>query len=60
VTVKLPLVVAAHDRVEVPEPLTLVGDNVQEMPPVGLLAEVKLTVPANPLTEVIAIADVAA
>jgi len=60
VTVKLPLVEAVHDRVELPEPVTLVGDNVQEMPPVGLLVQAKLTVPANPLTEVIPIADVPA
>jgi hypothetical protein len=60
VTVKLPLVDAVHDRVEVPEPVTPLGNRVQEMPPVGLLAEVRLTVPVNPLTEVMVIVDVPA
>ena len=59
-TVKLPLVEAVHDRVELPEPVTLVGDNVQEMPLDGLTVEVKLTAPTNPLTEVIVIVDVRA
>ena len=60
VTVKLPLVEAVHDRVEVPELVILVGDNVQEMPLDGLTVEVKLTAPTNPLTEVIVIVDVRA
>jgi hypothetical protein len=60
VTVKLPLVEAVHDRVELPEPVALAGDNVQEMPPVGLLLHGKPTVPANPLTEVMVIVDVPA
>jgi hypothetical protein len=60
VTVKLPLVEAVHDRVEVPEPVTLVGDSVQEMPLDGLIVEVKLRAPANPLTEVIVTVDVPA
>jgi len=58
VTVKLPLVEAAQDRVEVPEPLTLVGAGVHVIPLEGLLATVKLTTPANPLTGVIVIVEV--
>jgi len=57
VTVKLPLVEAVQVRLEVPEPLTLVGDRVQAIPLAGLLIVVKLTTPANPLTEVTAIVD---
>ncbi len=57
-TVKLPLVEAAQDRVEVPEPLTLVGAGVHVIPLEGLLATVKLTTPANPLTGVIVIVEV--
>jgi len=56
--VKLPLVEAAQDRVEVPEPLTLVGAGVHVIPLEGLLATVKLTTPANPLTGVIVIVEV--
>ena len=59
-TVKLPLVEAAQDRVEVPEPLTLVGAGVHVIPLEGLLATVKLTTPANPLTGVIVIVEVPA
>ncbi len=57
-TVKLPLVDAVQDKVEVPEPLTLVGNMVQAIPLVGLLVVVKLTTPANPLTAVIVIVEV--
>ncbi len=57
-TVKLPLVEAAQDRVEVPEPLTLAGAGVHVIPLEGLLATVKLTTPANPLTGVIVIVEV--
>jgi len=60
VTTKLPLVVAVHERVEVPEPVTLVGVRVQVMPVAGLLVEVKLTTPVNPLTAVMAIVEVPA
>ena len=59
-TTKLPLVVAVHERVEVPEPVTLVGVRVQVMPVAGLLVEVKLTTPVNPLTAVTVIAEVPA
>jgi hypothetical protein len=57
VTVKLPLVEAVQDRLDVPEPLTLVGDKLQVIPLAGLLVAVKLTTPANPLTAVTAIVD---
>jgi hypothetical protein len=57
VTVKDPLVVAVHDSVEVPDPVTLVGVRVQVMPVVGLIVAVRLTTPANPLTALIVIVD---
>jgi hypothetical protein len=60
VTAKLPLIVAVQDSVEVPEPVTLVGVRVQLIPVAGLLVEVRLTTPANPLTAVIVIAEVPA
>jgi hypothetical protein len=60
VTTKLPLEVAVQDSVEVPEPVTLVGVRVQLFPVAGLLVEVRLTTPANPLTAVIVIAEVPA
>jgi len=56
VTVKVPLVVAVHDRVEIPEPVTLVGLRVQVIP-LRLIASVRLTAPVNPLTAVIVIVD---
>ena len=59
VTVKVPLVVAVHDRVEVPEPVTLVGLRVQVIP-LRLIASVRLTAPVNPLTDVIVIVDIPA
>jgi len=60
VTVKVPLTVAVQDRVEVPDPVTLVGVRVHVMPVVGLIAAVRLTTPANPLTAVTVIVDVPA
>lgn len=60
VTVKLPLVVAEQDKVEVPEPVTLVGLRVQAIPVAGLLVEVKPAVPANPFTAATVIVDVPA
>jgi hypothetical protein len=41
-----------HDRVELPEPVTLVGDRVHEV-----LLVVRLTTPANPLRPVTIIVD---
>jgi hypothetical protein len=38
--------------VEVPEPVTLVGDRVQVKPVAGLMLEVKVTVPVNPSSAV--------
>ena len=60
VTTKLPLMVAVQDRVEVPEPVTLVRVKVQVMPVAGLLLEVKLTTPAKPLTALTVIMEVPA
>jgi hypothetical protein len=37
---------------DVPEPVTLVGLRVHVRPVAGLMLEVKLTIPANPLTAV--------
>ena len=44
-----------HDKVALPEPVTLVGETVQDV-----LLVVKLTTPANPLTAVIVIVEVPA
>src|SRR5438093_2891796 len=60
VTTKLPLVVAVHERVEVPEPITLVGIRVHVTPVAGLLVDVRLTTPANPLIGVTVIVEVPA
>lgn len=57
VTVKVPLVVAVHDRIEVPDPVTLVGLGAHVIPP-RLIESVRLTVPVNPFTAVIVIVDV--
>jgi len=60
VTVKVPLTVAVHDRVEVPEPVTLVGVRVHVIPVAGLIVEVKLTTPAKPFTAATVIVEVPA
>jgi hypothetical protein len=57
---KAPLTVAVQDRVEVPEPVTLVGARVQVIPVAGLTVAVKLTTPVNPLTAVTVIVEVPA
>jgi hypothetical protein len=49
-----------HDRVDVPEPVTLVGVRVQVMFVAGLLLEVRLTTPVKPLSAVTVIVDVPA
>lgn len=54
----MPATVAVHDRVEVPEPVTLVGVRVHVSPVVGLMVEVRLTMPAKPLTAVTVIVEV--
>jgi len=59
VTVKVPLVLAVHERMEVPEPATLVGLLVQVIP-LRLIVLVRLTAPVKPLTAVIVIVDVPA
>jgi len=51
----VPTDVNVHDRVEVPEPVTLVTDNVQEV-----LLVVRLTTPPKPLTAVTVIIEVPA
>ena len=58
VTVKVPLAEGVHERVEVPEPVTLVGVRVQVMPVDGLVVAVRLTTPAKPLTAVMVIVEV--
>lgn len=55
VTWTVPAAANVHDRVELPDPVTLVGLKVHE---VLLLA--RLTTPAKPLTAVTVIVDVAA
>jgi hypothetical protein len=60
VTVKVPLAEGVQDRVEVPEPVTLVGDRAQDSPVAGETAGVRLTTPANPLTAVTVIVEVPA
>ncbi len=52
VTVKFPLAEDEQDRVEVPEPVRLVRENVHESPVDGDTPAVRLTTPANPLTPV--------
>jgi hypothetical protein len=44
-----------HDRVELPDPVTLVGETVQEV-----LLVVRLTTPVNPLSAVMVIVEVPA
>ena len=44
-------------RVEVPEPVTLVGVNVHVRPVAGDMAEASDTIPLNPLTAVTVIVD---
>ena len=49
-----------HDRVEVPEPVTLVGVRVQVRPVVGDTVAVRLTTPVKPWRAVIVIVEVPA
>jgi hypothetical protein len=60
VTVKVPLADGVHDRVEVPDPVTLVGDRVHVSPVAGETVAVRLTTPANPLSAVTVIVEVPA
>jgi hypothetical protein len=54
-TWKVPWAVNVHDRVAVPEPVTLVGDTVHEV-----LLVARLTIPANPFKPVIVTVDMPA
>ena len=51
----VPATAKVHDRVELPEPVTLVGETLHEV-----LLVVRATTPANPLTPVIVIVEVPA
>ncbi len=51
----VPVDAKAHERAEVPEPDTLVGDSTHEV-----LLVTRLTTPAKPLTPAMAMVDVAA
>ena len=55
-TCLVPVVVNVHDRVELPDPVTLVGETLHET--VVLVA--RLTTPVNPFRAVIVIVDVPA
>ena len=57
-TVNVPLVDGVHDSVEVPEPVTLVGDRVQLRPVAGDIVSVRATTPEKPLTAVTVIVEV--
>ncbi len=46
-----------HERVDVPDPVTLVGVRVQVSPVVGEMALVRLTIPPNPLTAAMVIVE---
>jgi len=46
--------------VEVPDPVTLVGDRVQVKPVEGLMPEVRLTAPVNPSSAVTVMVEVPA
>jgi len=61
----VPVIVTVYDpadplqeRLEVPEPDTLVGVRVQVKPVAGLMLEVKLTAPANPSSAVTVMVEV--
>jgi hypothetical protein len=53
VTVRVPAVVKVHDSVDVPEPVTLVGERLH-----AELFDVKVTIPLNPYWAVTVIVDV--
>ena len=54
-TCLLPVVVNVHDRVELPDPVTLVGETLHDV-----LLVARLTTPAKPLTADIVMLDVPA
>jgi len=49
-----------RDRVDVPEPVTLVGVRVQVSPVVGLMLDAMFTIPPKPLRAVTVIVEVPA
>ena len=51
----VPAAAKVHDRVELPDPVTLVGDTLHEV-----LLVARVTTPANPLTAVIVMVEVPA
>lgn len=59
VTVYVPAM-PEHERVDVPEPVTLVGVRVQVSPVVGLMLDAMFTIPLNPLRAVTVIVEVPA
>jgi hypothetical protein len=58
VTVKAPLTDGLQDKVEVPEAVMLLGVRVHVSPVAGLIVEVRLVSPVNPLTAVTVIVEV--
>ncbi len=58
VNVNAPVVVELHDTVAVPDPVTLVGVIAPQVRPVAGVS-VKLTTPANPLSAVTVMVEVA-
>ena len=52
----VPVVVKVHDNVELPEPVTLVGDTLQE----AVVLVARLTTPAKPFCPVMVIVEVPA
>jgi len=60
VTVNPPLVEGVHERVEVPEPVTLAGLRVHVRPVEGVTDAARLTVPLNPLIDPIVMVEVPA
>lgn len=60
VTVYVPLAEGVHERVDAPEPVTLVGVKVHVRPDDGDTVAARLTTPEKPLTAVIVIVEVPA
>jgi len=47
-----------HERVDVPEPVTLIGVRLQVRPVAGLMLDAKLTIPLKPLSAVTVMVEV--
>ncbi len=60
VTVKLPLAEGVQDRVEVPDPVILVGLRAHVSPVEGDTDSARLTIPLNPLIDPIVMVEVPA